>query len=117
KLARRPATEAELAIEPTDKVKVLLETRGEGGFVVIAPTPGTHHPSGRPWTALLGNPDTVPVISTEQRDLLHAVATLFDVMPPPPAYGGADPPTSSAARNGGLRPGDDFNARADWSDI
>uniref|UniRef100_UPI0024919558 bifunctional DNA primase/polymerase n=1 Tax=Salana multivorans TaxID=120377 RepID=UPI0024919558 len=37
---------------------VLAETRGAGGQVVVAPTPGTHHPSGHPPTRLTGGPTT-----------------------------------------------------------
>jgi putative DNA primase/helicase len=49
KLGRRPATAAELAEDPDDKVKVLIETRGEGGFTILAPSNGTTHPTGKPW--------------------------------------------------------------------
>ena len=124
KLARRPATEAELDAEfeakgsRKEKIKVLIETRGEGGYVVIAPTPGSHHPNGRPWTTLMGSPTAIPTISTEQRDLLHDIATRFDAMPPPPAWSGpVDRPSTGGSSVGGLRPGDDYNSRASWDDI
>ena len=55
KLASRPATAEELAVKPEEKIKVLAETRGHGGFVVCAPTPGAlpcKRPSvGRQWLA------------------------------------------------------------------
>lgn len=39
-LARRPVTEEEKRRNPKEKVKVLIETRGIGGYIVVAPTPG-----------------------------------------------------------------------------
>ena len=118
KLARRPA--------PTDGaprgVQVLLETRGEGGFVVTAPTPGTAHPSGKPWALIAGGPQSCPVISVEERDALHAVAALLDEMPArsdePAGPPGQPAGTGQAGQViPGARPGDDFNAQATWEEI
>lgn len=58
---------------------VLMETRGEGGFVVVPPSSGTVHPSGRPW-ALTGTASgTIPSLTVAERDALYAVARTFDV--------------------------------------
>ena len=73
KLARRPGT--------TQAVEVLVETRGEGGYAVVPPSNGTCHPSGLPWVLDEGSPATIPTITAEDRDALHAVATLLDEMP------------------------------------
>lgn len=113
KLARRPATDAELASSPLDRTKVLIETRGEGGFSVLAPSHGPVHATGQPWTVLAGSLTTIPQLSLEERDALHAVAQMLDRMP------AQEPPV---ARKGtttevGDRPGDDYNARTDWSEI
>lgn len=118
KLARRPATAAELAEHPQDRVKVLIETRGEGGFTVIAPSAGRSHPTGRGWTVLAGSMDTIPTITVEERDALHAIANLLDEMPDLAATTSqaADIPAASGEQTGG-RPGDDFNARTTWDDI
>ena len=51
KLARRPATAEELLADPADKIKVLIETRGEGGYVILAPSNGRVHPTGGAWSA------------------------------------------------------------------
>ena len=42
-LARRPKLPEEMA-NPNDKAKTLIETRGEGGYVIIAPSNGGVHP-------------------------------------------------------------------------
>jgi putative DNA primase/helicase len=116
KLARRPATAEELATEPDDRLKVLIETRGEAGYVVVAPSAGRTHASGLPWLVLAGSPAQIPVLTLDERDTLHMVATMFDTVPahdpvPIPLAPGATGDT------GGLRPGDDYNDRANWSDI
>ena len=103
KIARRPIPGG---------VAVLFETRGEGGWVVVAPSNGGTHPTGRAWTMLTGSPATIPTVTVDERDAVYAVLSLFDEMPAPVE---APPATSSQAD--GLRPGDDYNARADWSDI
>ena len=115
KLASRPATKKELEANPDDKVKVLWETRGEGGFTILAPSNGTTHPSGKPWVRMGGGPDTIPTITVTQRDTLHAIITaLFDQMPP------ANPPTPTSTRrynDNGLTPGDDYSQRGSWNEL
>ena len=64
KLARRPKRPEEMK-EPGAKVKVLIETRGEGGYVVAAPSDGTVHPSGGAYTLLRGGVWTIPVRDRE----------------------------------------------------
>lgn len=78
KLARRPATAAELAVNPDDKIKTLIETRGEGGFTVIAPSHGPTHPSGAPWTLGGGGLATIPTLTADERKALHDVCRGFD---------------------------------------
>ncbi|TYB50251.1 DNA primase [Nonomuraea sp. PA05] len=123
KLARRPATPEELAANPDDKVKVLIETRGEGGWVVLAPSAGAVHPTGRAWQLLAGGPDTIPTITAAERDLLHQLAAVFDRMP---ATGEASAaPTSTLFSQpapawddeDGVNPGTDYNARTSWDEI
>ncbi|MGH3381347.1 MAG: phage/plasmid primase, P4 family [Actinoallomurus sp.] len=127
KLACRPAREDELtddekAIRARKPGKVfartLIETRGEGGFVVVAPSTGRTHETGKAWAKVAGSPATIAVITEDERDALFAIASLLDEMPvtaPPP------PPTPGMAFSGNhddvLRPGDDYNERADWADI
>ncbi|WP_192808700.1 phage/plasmid primase, P4 family [Actinomadura montaniterrae] len=129
KLARRPArddelTESERAIRERQPgkqfVRVLIETRGEGGYVVTAPSAGRTHPSGGAWTLLAGGPETVAAISEEERDAVHAIASLLDAMPAPAAPPAPAPSSSALSgprRADGKRPGDDFNERADWREI
>lgn len=114
KLARRPATPEELTANPGEKIKVLIETRGEGGFTIIAPSAGRTHPSGKPWVAFVGGPATIPTITEEERDALHIACSVLDQMP---AVEPQPPTRSSTSNSGGTRPGDDYNTRATWDDI
>lgn len=125
KLARRPSTEEELAAAPGAKVQVLMETRGEGGFVVVAPSHGTVHPTGRPWTVRAGGIDTLPSITADEREALFTVARALDRMPQAPEAISAEPLDPAAAHllgpqrhdDGGLKPGDDYEQRTSWADI
>lgn len=119
KLARRPSTPDELAATPGARVQVLAETRGEGGYVVVAPTPGTHHPTGRPWVRLAGGPTTAPTLTVDERDALHRLLRTLDQTPTPTPAPTAPPRPAPAPRDpaDGITPGDDYEARVDWADI
>jgi len=116
KIARRPATDEELAEAPKERVKVLAETRGEGGYVVIAPTPGTHHPTGNAWRCITGTgPTTAPTLTPDERQALHDLLATLDRTP----HRDEPPPTTPTTRptDGGLTPGDDYEQRTTWADI
>ncbi|GAA2470652.1 hypothetical protein Ahu01nite_080030 [Winogradskya humida] len=121
KLARRPATEEELAADPTDKIKTLAETRGEGGYTIVAPSHGTVHETRLPWMAMRGaTPDRIPAIAAEEREALLAVVRSFDALPTPavaPDRAGGRPGARSAVADGEVAPGEDYELRTDWSDI
>ena len=108
KLASRPATAAELAQRPDEKTRVLIETRGEGGFMVIAPSCGRVHAAG-PYVRAGGAPRTIARVSVEDLRALHALAQTFDQCERPEWT-----PRGPDFQTHGDRPGDDFNARADW---
>lgn len=78
KLARRPATAAELVENPDDPIKTLIETRGEGGVVMVAPSHGTTHGTGRAWELTDGGFDSIATITPEERDALHRLMAEFD---------------------------------------
>ncbi|MEU4244011.1 phage/plasmid primase, P4 family [Actinoplanes sp. NPDC026619] len=116
KLARRPATSEELLREPADRIKTLAETRGEGGYTIVAPSHGAVHETGRPWVALAdSSPQRVPTISSGERAALLNAVRALDEMPPPaaprPQRESPSPPQLD------VTPGDDFERRTDWKDI
>ncbi len=147
KLARRPATADELdawkqdelgkageilddqlraqrvqrieQTQPSDILEVLIETRGEGGFTVVAPSDGRSHSTGLAWAAIQGTPADIPTISVDDRDALYAICGLLDQTPArkaaPTVVGVAQ--AVSGQPGSGLRPGDDYNAKTTWDDL
>jgi len=111
------ATPEELAANPDDRFKVLAETRGEGGYVVVAPTGGTCHPTGDTWSVASGKLGKIPTITWEQRcALVEAFHAALDEMPTQEITRTRPHPASLLPARSD-RPGDDFNARAEWQDI
>jgi hypothetical protein len=67
KLAERPANDDELHENPNAKQFVLIETRGEAGYVIAPPTDGYDHVQG----------SSIPVITIDERDTLLSIARSF----------------------------------------
>jgi putative DNA primase/helicase len=111
KLAKRPAP------TPDDPhhVDTLIETRGEGGFTILAPSGGSTHESGKPWQLLSGQPGQLPVLTVDEVETLHRLARSFDEMPELPEP--VRPAVPIERRTGELTPGDDYNQRTDWADL
>jgi hypothetical protein len=95
-------------------IKVLIETKGEGGYVVVAPSFGAVHPTGKPYRLLRGSIETIPKITPEERDALWGLARSMDQLakPPEPTKLPRADPTAP-----GVPPWEDFNARATWEDV
>lgn len=98
---RCPNIEGSKKLAVNSKGQVLIETRGEGGYVIAPPSPG--------YTITQGNFDKIPVITSEERDVLFAISKTFDEKPQiePQEYSG------QVNKNNGLSPFDDYNQRAD----
>ena len=94
--------------------EVLAETRGTGGYSVVAPSNGTVHASGNPWTCVRGGPGNVPILpADETEDIFALFATIGEA---PAEFNQPDRgPTEPA--DGLLRPGDDFEAKTEWPEI
>jgi len=80
-LARRPVIVCDGEVK---KLKVLIETRGPGQIVVVAPTPGSCHPTGHPYVLKRGGFSTIATITPDERRRLFALARSFDEVPPDP---------------------------------
>ncbi|MBV8610366.1 MAG: DUF927 domain-containing protein, partial [Singulisphaera sp.] len=106
------------------KPKPLIETRGEGGYVILAPTNGNVHPSGGSYVLLAGGFRKIAVITAEEREALFNLARTFDRMPEPepaaPAKGPGRPRKAAAADPkfpATVEPWDDYNARNAWTTV
>ncbi len=103
-------------------LKTLAETRGEGGYVIVAPTGGKCHPNGDDWSTVAGQQGVIPEITWPQRMALHAAITAAldetPVVPEPTPMPARSTVTLSDRQAQGLalRPGDDFNLKRDWDE-
>ena len=109
KLALRP--------NPDDATKPLCfaETRGTGGWVVVAGSFGRTHSSGNAYSIRTGGPETIPTLTTEERAAIVALFRTLDEMPELTA----PPPVAVERRprvEGEVLPGDDFNDRGSWAE-
>jgi len=98
--------------------RVLAETRGEGGYVIVAPTGGNCHKSGEPWTTVAGKQGVIPCITWSQRMAIHAAITAaLDARPEAsPTLPRANLPAVRPADDLDTRPGTEFNRTASWED-
>jgi hypothetical protein len=84
-----------------------IETRGERGYFLHAPSPG--------YKVIQGNLTDIPTISAKERQtLLDAAIQLNEYIPPTNVITG---PLKHTKGNNGLLPGNDFNERGDISSI
>ena len=97
-----------LKLANNEQDETLIEIRGEGGYVIIAPTSGTVHPSGEPYTLLQGSMTTMPAITPEERQLLLDLAKSLDKNARRADLRGSEDQS---------RPGDHYNAESTWSDV
>lgn len=85
----------------TMKVLCIIETRGEGNYACVSPTPG--------YTKIQGSLGKLPVLTLDQHDTFHALARSMD------QHVEAVRRVFDAKVGHGV--GDDFNARATWEEI
>lgn len=117
----QPLAKSEPYLDENGKKRqnVLIETRGRGGYFLLAPSRAVRghgkDTDGLPYPYTLhGTLDTIPTITEAERDLIHSIARSFDES----GHQGQGQPHQGNTRpsvNTGDRPGDRFNAESDWS--
>lgn len=84
-----------------DKVRVLLETRGEGGYIATVPTKG--------YELVYGSLETLQTITPDEREILMSCARAFNEV-----INEYQPPLRQEKKQiKGLTPFEDYNQRAD----
>ncbi len=106
---------ARRALVGTQRYQTLIETRGTGGLLIIAPSGGRVHPQGKPYVLLYGGIGQVATVTPQERAQLLDLARTFDEVPlsvreERAVYRLAVAPDQQ-------RPGDLFNQRATWEEI
>jgi hypothetical protein len=98
KLATRPMTrpEFEASIKDSDRihfekhpdqkekrflqsVKTMSETKGVGGYSIVAPSNGQVHPNGKAWVLTAGGFDAIATVTVDERDRLYDIVRSLDV--------------------------------------
>ncbi|WMI33000.1 DNA primase/helicase [Arthrobacter phage PeggyLeg03] len=97
--------------------ETLAETRSEGGFVVVAPSAGTVHPTGAPWVRVAGGPSTIPTITPDEREAFHALLGTLNEYTPEVTQQAFNVTTTQRDPLEGTTPGDDFENKTTWADI
>lgn len=101
-----------LAVRPIGQVvETLIETRGQGGYVVVAPSNSVIHETGRPYVLRSGRFSTIATIEPDERRDLFAVArSLDESVRQVEAY-------RRGQASGDGRPGDAYAQQTSWASI
>lgn len=83
--------------------EVLIETRGEGGYVIAPPTPK--------YTYIQGEPGNIPTITPEEREILFSISKSFNELEEIKPK--VNIPTITTYNSTGLSPFEDYNQRGD----
>src|SRR5438552_6622246 len=94
------------------KPKTLIETKGEGGYSVVAPSGGRVHETGGEYRLRSGGFETIATVTPEERAGLLDLARSFDEQKRTKAF-----TTVARSKLGAGRPGDAYNASATWAEI
>ena len=125
KLASRLARPEEYTAEERQKVaekpgariiRVQIETRGEGGYGLVEPSHGSVHGTGKPYLRIAGGPDSIPTIDSDIIAAIRNICRMVDTLPKQETAKSA-PRDLRPLPDGGLRPGEDYEAKTDWADI
>jgi hypothetical protein len=112
-LARRPATEEELIEKPKQKYYKLIETRGEGGFVLAPGSPAECHPRCMTYELAQGTFDSIPTLNQDEREfLIEAARSLNQWFKDP-----VDQQPIDCTPGPGDRTGDLFETKSTWRQI
>jgi hypothetical protein len=60
----------------------MIETRGEGGFTIVAPSNGTTHPTGGSWKMIMGGFDTIAWTTRETFEVVLEILRGLSENPP-----------------------------------
>lgn len=103
-------------------LKVLIETRGQGGYAIIAPSHGDVHPSGQPYRLQRGGFKSIVTITPEERQALWNLARSMDQAAPAqvkerPAPALTSLQSKAPAPVDSESPSDWFNRTKTWAEV
>ena len=96
----------------------LIETRGQGNYVLAPGSPPQSHATGNPYIEISGDLLRVPTITISERQALLTAARSFNrYAKPNPAKMIFDSDYEEGAAQTGSRPGDEYNRATSWADV
>lgn len=105
------------AQRPGEDGGCLIETRGEGGFVILAPSSGSIHPSGKAWELVNGGVESIATLTWDERNALVDIFTMMDEMQSPSEIKIMAATKSNTPEPDHLSAGDDFNTNSTWDEL
>lgn len=103
-----------LAYKPShDGDKAIIETRGQGGYIVVAPSHGSVNPAGE-YKLISGGPSTIATLTIDERNTLHDLARSLCEKPKAPPRG--QRPRAPGIPSGN-RPGEIYARDTSWSEV
>lgn len=88
----------------------IIETRGEGGYIIAAPTFGRVNNSGE-YKIISGSVETIVTLTIDERELLHQMASTLDENKK------TEDKNKIKSHCDSGRPGDDFINKTSWDEI
>lgn len=110
RLEHQPEGNTKIAMT-IDGKGVLVETRGQGGYVISPYSPNSVHPSDKGYELIQGDLTAIPTITLEEHDSFCSILRGLDERVKPEYR----PVVAIDATQ--KRPGDEYNGRANWQDI
>lgn len=104
----------------TGKVSTAIETRGEGGQILVEPTTGAYHETGRPYRIAQGSLLAIPEITLEERGQMFAAATVLNEYWPETKQPKQEPGDGNGefgSYDDPMAPGNVFNREASWEEV
>jgi hypothetical protein len=95
------------------KIKALIETKGEGGYVITAPSHGKVHPDGV-YELVTGSLESIVTLTDEEHRALHDIARALDEDLPLEEERREPAPSVDSWSD---RPGDEYARTTSWADI
>lgn len=94
--------------------ELLIETRGEGHYALVPPSPAACHPSGNCYELVQGDLAALPRLTADQRESLIQAAQALNEYVDTPARVESPLKRSAPLWEDDLPPGEDYNRRGDW---
>ena len=104
----------------TGEITTAIETRGEGGQILVEPTTGAYHETGQPYRITQGKLTELPQITLEERGQLIGAALVLNEYWPAVRERTPEPNDNGDGyheNDDPLLPGNAFNREASWEDV